>query len=86
MSPDEIERLRANNAGLSKAVINIQEERDLAQAEFRAYHKAWEEGAARIQELEGTVAALREIAVEDRAKQIYPYTMPTVGKFTRRRI
>ena len=48
----EIERLRADNAGLSKAVISIQEERDLAQAEFRAYHKAWEEQAARVQELE----------------------------------
>ena len=48
----EIERLRADNAGLSKAVISIQEERDLAQAEFRAYHRAWEEQAARIQELE----------------------------------
>ena len=32
---DEIERLRAEKAGLSKAVIDIQEERDLAQAEFR---------------------------------------------------
>ena len=44
----EIERLRAENAGLSKAVIDIQEERDLAQAEFRAYHKAWEEQQAEL--------------------------------------
>ena len=54
----EIERLRADNAGLSKAAISIQEERDLAQAEFRAYHKAWEEGAAWIKELEELNAAL----------------------------
>lgn len=51
----EIERLRAENAGLSKAVIDISNERDLAQAEFRAYHKAWEEGAIRIQELEDDI-------------------------------
>ena len=37
----EIERLRADNAGLSKAVVDIGQERDLAQAEFRAYHQAW---------------------------------------------
>ena len=48
----EIERLRAENEDLSKAVIDIQEERDLAQAEFRSYHRAWEEQAARVQELE----------------------------------
>lgn len=48
----EIERLRAENAGLSKAVIDIAQERDLAQAEFRAYHKAWEKGATRVKELE----------------------------------
>ena len=43
----EIERLRADNAALSKAVVDIQEERDLAQAEFRTYHKAWEEEETR---------------------------------------
>ncbi len=58
----EIERLRAENSGLSKAVIDIQEERDLAQAEFRAYHKAWEEQAARIRELESQIARLGRLA------------------------
>ena len=48
----EIERLRAENRQISKAVIEISGERDLAQAEFRTYHKAWEDGAARIKELE----------------------------------
>ena len=57
----EIERLRAENAGLSKAVIDAQEERDLAQAEFRTYHKAWEEQAARIQELEEALAEYRKL-------------------------
>lgn len=53
----EIERLRADNAGLSKAVISIQEERDLAQAEFRAYHKAWEEQAIEIERLRAELAS-----------------------------
>ena len=66
----EIERLRADNAGLLKAVINVQEERDLAQAEFRTYHRAWEEGAARTQELEAQVAALKEIAEWERASRL----------------
>ena len=48
----EIKRLRAENRQISKAVIEISGERDLAQAEFRTYHKAWEDGAARIKELE----------------------------------
>jgi len=55
MFPDslaEIERMRAENADLSKAVIDISQERDLAQAEFRAYHKAWEQQTDRIKELE----------------------------------
>lgn len=56
----EIERLRAENEDLSKAVIDIQEERDLAQAEFRSYHRAWEEQAARVQELEGMLSIRTE--------------------------
>ena len=57
----EIERLRADNAALSKAVIDIQEERDLAQAEFRAYHKAWEEQAAQIKELEDALVEYQRL-------------------------
>ena len=55
----EIERLRAENRSISKAVIDVSQERDLAQAEFRAYHKAWEEQATRIQEREGALVEVR---------------------------
>ena len=65
----EIERLRTDNAGLSKAVIDIQEERDLAQAEFRAYHKAWQEQQAEL----ARVNHLREIEIDQAgaAERIY---------------
>ena len=66
----EIARLRAENEDLSKAVIDIQEERDLAQAEFRSYHRAWEEQAARVQELE-------EVLVEMVATN--PCNIPTLS-------
>lgn len=75
----EIERLRADNAGPSKAVIDIQEERDLAQAEFRAYYKAWEEQAAHVQELEDAL-------VEERARGNHygmSYEDATDGNFER---
>jgi len=68
MFPDslaEIERMRAENADLSKAVIDISQERDLAQAEFRAYHKAWEQQTDRIKELEADLEQ-SEISIQAR--------------------
>jgi len=62
---DEIDRMRAENADLSKAVIDISQERDLAQAEFRAYHKAWEQQTDRIKELEADLEQ-SEISIQAR--------------------
>lgn len=60
----EIERLRAENREISKAVIDISNERDLAQAEFRAYHKAWEQQTDRIKELEAEAQEYHDRAEE----------------------